>query len=168
MSNVLVPVDGSANSLNAVKHVIRLAHRQPPITVHLLNVRPAFHRHIAQFLSRDQIHVHHREQGTRALDPAIALLDRAAVPYRTYIQVGDKAEIITQFAAQHGCALIVLGTTRKSSLLRMIEDSTTNRVIELAEVPMQIVPGDRPSMLERVGIPAAIGLGLTLLFLADE
>ena len=36
---------------------------------------------------------------------------------------------------------IVMGTARKSSLTRMIEDSVTNRVLEKTDVPVEVIAG---------------------------
>ena len=54
-------------------------------------------------------------------------------------------------------------------MLRMIEDSVTNKVMELASVPLEVVPGSPLSKLQRYGIPAVIdaALGLRLLAAAD-
>jgi hypothetical protein len=51
----------------------------------------------------------------------------------------------------------------------MLEDSTTNSVLELTSVPVELIAGDAVSRLERYGIPAGIGaiLGLMLFAAAD-
>jgi hypothetical protein len=62
-----------------------------------------------------------------------------------------------------------MSTARKNSLTRMLEDSTTNSVLELTSVPVELIAGDAVSRLERYGIPAGIGaiLGLMLFAAAD-
>ena len=64
------------------------------------------------------------------------------------------------------CDHIVLSTARKNSLTRMLEDSTTNRVLELTSVPVEVIAGDAVSRLERYGLPAGIGALLALTFFA--
>jgi hypothetical protein len=51
----------------------------------------------------------------------------------------------------------------------MLESSTTNRVLELTTVPVEVIAGDAVSGLERIGIPLglAAALGWLLYALAD-
>ena len=64
------------------------------------------------------------------------------------------------------CDQIVMSTARKNSLTRLVENSVTNKVLELTDVPVEVIAGDAVSKLERYGIPAGIGTALALLFLA--
>ncbi|MNE95921.1 hypothetical protein D3C80_1940710 [compost metagenome] len=64
------------------------------------------------------------------------------------------------------CDVIVMSTARKSSLVRWIEDSVTNQVIERTTVPVEVIAGEAASKLERVGIPAGVGAGLVALWMA--
>ena len=48
----------------------------------------------------------------------------------------------------------------------MLEDSTTNRMLELTTVPVELVAGESISKLERFGVPAGIGTALALLVAA--
>jgi len=86
-----------------------------------------------------------------------------------HMAVGNKAQATTKTARRMGCDHIVMGTARKNSLTRMLEASTTNRVLELTTVPVEIIAGDAVSTLERFGIPVGISaLAAWLLFaLAD-
>jgi hypothetical protein len=49
---------------------------------------------------------------------------------------------------------------------RPTENSTTNRMLELTSVPLEVIPGDAVSRWERYGIPAGLGTLLALLFAA--
>jgi hypothetical protein len=64
------------------------------------------------------------------------------------------------------CDQIVMSTARKNSLTRMIEDSTTNKVLELTSVPVEVIAGDAVSKWERWGIPAGVGTALALVVFA--
>jgi hypothetical protein len=50
-----------------------------------------------------------------------------------------------------------MSTARKGSLTRLLQDSTTERVLSRTEVPVEMVVGDAISNLERYGVPAALG-----------
>ena len=49
MLKALVPVDGSSNSLCAVRHVIKLVQDREPLNIHLLNVQPPFRGDVTSF-----------------------------------------------------------------------------------------------------------------------
>ena len=169
MLNVLVPVDGSTNSLHAVRHVISEFGKQRGMLVHLLNVQAPFSRHIAQFASRKSRELFHRDAAETALRPVRSMLDAAGVSHTVHLKVGRKAEVIVETARHLGCDHIVMSTARKNSLTRMLEASVTNRVLELTTVPVAVIAGDAVSKIERYGIPAGVGgaLGLLLLAAAD-
>lgn len=169
MLKVLVPADGSSNSLHAVRHVIRQFDRIPDRTgmeIHLLNVQPPFSRHIARFVNRKNRDDFHRDEGEKALRPIRGMLEKSGIPHAVHIEVGDKARVIPEAARRLGCDQIIMGTARKNSLTRMIEDSTTNRVLESTSVPVEVIAGDAVSRWERWGLPAGIGTALALLIFA--
>ena len=166
MVKVLVPVDGSPNSLHAVRHVINEHARHSGIEVHLLNVQAPFSRHIAQFASRRNRVSFHADEAEKALRPVRRALDAAGVPYTAHVEVGRKAEVIAETAQKLGCDHIVMSTARKNSLTRMLEASVTNRVLELTTVPVAVIAGDAVSKLERYGIPAGVGGTMAFLLFA--
>jgi len=168
MQRILVPVDGSPNSQYAVRQVINEFMKDSALEVHLLNVQPAFSRHIANFVSRSNRHDYHRAQGQKALGPVKQLLESHGVPYAEHLEVGDKAVLIAQAARRLRCDRIVMSTARKNSLTRMLEDSTTNRVLEATDVPVEIIAGDMVSPLERFGVPAGLGAAIVLLLMAAD
>jgi nucleotide-binding universal stress UspA family protein len=166
MLKVLVPVDGSRNGQYAARHVIKEFMKNTAIEVHLLNVQPPFSKHIAQFVGRKSREAYHLEKGEKALRPIKDILDRSGVAYSVHIEIGNKAKVITEAARRLHCDHIVMSTSRKNSLTRMLEDSVTNKVLELTTVPVEVIAGDAVSKLERYGIPAGIGAALALLALA--
>ena len=169
MEKVLVPVDGSHNAHHAVRHVIG-EYRNGGITeVHLLNVQTPFSKHVAQFVSRKARDSYHRDESAKALKPIRRMLDTANVAYSVHVEVGRKAEVITEAARRLGCDHIVMATARKNSLTRMLEASVTNRVLEMTTVPVEVIAGDAVSKLERFGIPIGIAgaIGLMLFAVVD-
>jgi YjbE family integral membrane protein len=166
MLRVLVPVDGSPNSLNAVRHVVNEYRRNHELEVHLVNVQRPLSRHIARFVARQDRAAFHREQADNALLEARKLLADVNVPFETHLETGDRAQVICDLAEKLEVHHIVLGTARKSSLTRMFEDSTTNSVLEKTGVPVEMVAGGSISKLERFGVPIGIGAGVGLILLA--
>ncbi len=168
MMKILVPVDGSRNTMHAVRHVANAHAANPAMEIHLLNVQAPFSRHIAQFASRKSIKDYHRDEATKALAPVRDFLDGRKVPYVVHTLVGSKAEAIAGTASRLRCDHIVMGTARKNSLTRMLEASVTNRVLELTTVPVEVIAGDAVSKVERYGIPIGIGTLVGLIWLAAD
>jgi YjbE family integral membrane protein len=166
MTRVLVPVDDSPNARHAVRHVVNQFMKSAAMEVHLLNIQPPFSRHIARFVSRRNRAAFHREQGEKALQSARRLLENHGVPYAVHIEIGDKAKVIVSAARRLRCGQIVMATARKNSLTRMIEDSTTNKVLELTTVPVEVISGEAVSPWERYGIPVGLSSLLALLLAA--
>ncbi|MEY4751418.1 MAG: hypothetical protein RIQ60_3632 [Pseudomonadota bacterium] len=160
MLKVLVPVDGAGNSLVAVRHAMAEYRRDRQIELHLLNVQPRLSRHISRWVPRSNRQGFYAEQAGSALAEARALLERAGVPCQVHWRVGDRAEAICTSAVELGVHHILMGTARKNSITRMLEDSTSHAVLERATVPVEIVTGAAVSRLERWGLPAGLGLGL--------
>ncbi len=166
MLKILVPLDGSSNSLHAVRHVINEFMKNRALETHLLNVQAPFSQYISRFVSRNDRHAFHRDQAEQALLPGRQMLDRLGVPYEAHMELGEKASVIADAARRLHCDHIVMSTARKNSLIRMVENSTTNKVIKLTTVPVEIIAGDAASKLERYGVPAGVGTVLSLLFFA--
>ena len=167
MLKVLVPVDGSPNALLAVRSAISEYQRHHELELHLLNVQPRLSHHIARFVSRQDREAWLHDRAEAAMASASAELQQAGVPCETHWVVGDRAAEICRAAVRLGVHHIVMGTARKNSLTRMLEDSVTNRVLEATPVPVEVVAGGTVSKWESWGLPAAaVGAGGGLLFLA--
>ena len=168
MLKVLIPVDGSTNALRAVRHAMAEYQRHHELELHLLNVQPRLSRHIGRFVSRSDREGWQHDRADVASASARALLIQAGLPHQLHWAVGDRAAEICRTAERLAFHHIVMGTARKSSLTRMLEDSVTNRVLEATSVPVEVVAGDSISKWERWGLPAGLlGLG-GLLFLAVD
>jgi nucleotide-binding universal stress UspA family protein len=166
--NVLVPVDGSRNALRAVRHAINEYRRDHELRLHLLNVQPQLSRHAARFVSRKDREGWLHDRADVAMSGAVALLTDAGVPHHTHRAIGKRAEEICRAARQLNVQRIVMGTARKNSITRMLEDSVTHKVLEMTPVPVEVVAGDAVSKWERWGLPAGVlGLGGLLILAAD-
>jgi nucleotide-binding universal stress UspA family protein len=161
MKRILIPVDGSPNSLFAVRQVISEFMEDSAMEIHLLNVQTKFSRYIGKFLSRGELNAWYLEKSEEALAPACSLLQQHSIPHATIFKTGECAKVIVSEAHRLHCHHIVMSTARKNSLTRMLEISTTNQVLELTKVPVEVVSGDTASRLERWGVPA-VGIGLLI------
>lgn len=168
MTRILIPVGGTRNDGFAVQHVIKRFMNNTAMEVHLVNVQKPFSAYIAQFSSRSNRLDYHREQAEKALAPAKAMLDKFSIPYAVHTEIGDKAELITDIARRLRCDEIVMATSRKNSLTRLVESSVTDKVIALTPVPVEVIAGDSMSNWERYGIPSAIAAAAAMALAIED
>jgi YjbE family integral membrane protein len=166
MMKILVPVDGSPNSLAAVRHVINRFMSDHELEIHVLHVRTPLSQYVSRFVSRRNRAAWHREEAEKALGAARDMLERFGVPYAAHVELGDKAAVIDRVAQRLRVNQIAMGSARKNSLTRLVEDSVTNRVLELTPVPVEVIAGHAVSPWERYGIPLGLGSLLALLLAA--
>jgi nucleotide-binding universal stress UspA family protein len=168
MLKVLIPVEGSENSMRAVRHAIAEYRRHHELELHLLNVQPQLSRHIARFVKRDDRDKWHRDQADKALADARKLLDVEGVPHQVHWALGDRASEICRTAARIGAHHVVMGTARKNSITRMLEDSVTDRVLQTTTIPVEVIAGKAISRWESWGVPAGVvGVGGLMLLAAS-
>jgi len=161
---VLVPIDGSGSSLQGVRHVLGRAAAGQPVDVHLVNVRTPFSQYLARFLSPRDRMSYHRFAGERALGAARRLLEQAGVGYLAHVELGPRAETIDRVARQLHADEIVMGTARKNSLTRLLEDSVTAGLLQVTRVPVQVVPGGALPLLERALLAAVAAAMLAAVY----
>ncbi len=140
---ILLPVDGSDLSLEAVRYAIRLVEAGLRADAVLANVQePA---NLYELLVAHDPEVLNRvsdEAGEHTLQPARALLDAATVAYECEVAKGDPAHTIIEIAERYGCELIVMGARGASALRSAMMGSVSNEVLHASTVPVMIVKPD--------------------------
>jgi len=136
----LLPIDGSEPSLHAVEHVVQQApsHTATP-TISLVNVQAALPSDITRFVSKNNVEDYHRETGEAALAEAGARLEAAGIGYSKHILVGEAAQTIADYAGEHGCTLIVMGSRGLGSVAGILLGSVTTRVVHLTKLPVVVI-----------------------------
>jgi nucleotide-binding universal stress UspA family protein len=165
MKRVLVPIDATPHSLEGLRGALREANVIEHI--HLLNVQPRFHRHIARWTSRAARDGWRAERAQAALGPALRLLHGGNIPWTAHAESGPVGETIAATARRLRCDEIVMGAARRGPLGRLIANSVTAQLLERSTVPVRVIPGPAAPRFERLALPAGLGL-IALLFLADE
>lgn len=136
----LVPLDGSETALRPIDWIIAHAadQRETP-TIHLLNVQPALPQDIGRFIDAETLRAFHREAGDAALAPALARLTAAGIAAKPHVLVGEAAPAIVQFAADHACDQILIGSHGHTGLVGTLMGSVAMRVVHLSTVPVLLV-----------------------------
>jgi nucleotide-binding universal stress UspA family protein len=139
---ILLAVDGSKNSLDAVQLLIDHAdwYRDKPavelVTVHL--PVPKLPR-MGAAVGKKQIEDYYREEGGERLAKAKRKLDAAGIAYQPHVLVGPVAESLVQHAKTRRCDLIYIGTRGMSDLGKAFVGSTANKVVQISNVPVLLV-----------------------------
>jgi nucleotide-binding universal stress UspA family protein len=138
MLKVLIPVDGSDNSLRVVRHVIdKAALYKDPVEIHLLNVQRPFPGTIRGV--KEQAEQYHRDEGDKALAGVRKLLDDAGLKYTCHISVGDAAEVIASYCHDRKLDQIFMGTRGAGAVANMLMGSVASKVLHLVDVPVLLV-----------------------------
>lgn len=139
MLKVLVPIDGSENSLRALRYAIAFLREPGSFELHLLNVQPPLAGDVTTFVGSATVKDFHREEGEKVLKPALAVLDRERVPGKPHITVGPAGEAIAGFAKKLGCDMIIMGTRGLGGIKGALLGSVSTEVIRHAEMPVTLV-----------------------------
>jgi len=166
MNKILVPVDETGNSMMALKHAVNAYGRDSQVQFHICNVQPTLYTHIRKFLNKKTIVEWQAERAKMAAQSAIDYLEKAGVNFSFTYVTGDKGEALRDEAQRLACNRIVIGTAKKNTLSRLFENSTTAKLLEISDIPVEVITGKSLSTLERWGIPAVGASAATALMAA--
>ena len=137
---ILLPIDGSELSLEAVHFAVRMLQDGLQGTAVLANVQePANLYELLVSHDPDVIDRVSAEAGLHALQTAQAALDAAGVDYECEVAKGDPAPTIVEISQRFGCDLIVMGARGNSALRSAMMGSVSNEVLHASSVPVVIV-----------------------------
>ena len=141
MIKILVAVDGSENSNRAVDYVLRLAQISCVLLeAHVLNVQPPVSfGDIKKFVGQEALNTYYHDEGATALAKVRKHLDKSSVAHNYHIGVGQVPETIVNYAHEHGCAQIVMGTRGLSSVSSLLLGSVASKVLHLTDIPVTFV-----------------------------
>ena len=140
---LLIPVDGSELSLEAVRFAVRVLLAGLRGEVVLANVQePANLYEMLVAHDPDVIERVSAEAGMHALQAGRALLDAAGVDYECEVAKGDPAHTIIDSSERFACDLIVMGARGASALRSAMLGSVSNEVLHASAVPVMIVKPD--------------------------
>lgn len=141
MTKILIAVDGSESASRAVDYVLRFARNsREPLDVHVLNVQPPVtFGDIKRFVGQDALNAYYHDEGVKLIASTRKQLDKSSVAHNYHIGVGPVAETIVNYAKEHGCAQIVMGTRGLNSISSLLVGSVASKVLHLANIPVTCV-----------------------------
>ena len=137
---ILLPVDGSEVSLNAVRFVIKLAMDGLQTSVVLANVQePSSLYEMVVVQDPETLQRASAAAGVHTLEAARVLLVAARIEVEREVASGDPAHTIVDIVERFGCDMVVMGASGPSSLRSALLGSVSNEVLHAAGVPVVIV-----------------------------
>ena len=137
---ILLPVDGSTVSLDAVRFAIRMAQDGLASSMVLANVQePATLYELMVAHDPQVIKEVSTAAGANTLAPAEALLQLANIAYESEVASGDPAHTLIDILENYGCDLVVMGASGMSPLRSALLGSVSNEVLHAANVPVMII-----------------------------
>jgi len=143
---ILLPVDGSAVSLAAVRFAIRMAQEGLQSSVVLANIQePATLYELVVAHDQQMIEQASAAAGAHTLAAAEVLLKAAGIAYECEVAMGDPAHTLIDILENFQCDMVVMGASGTSTLRSALLGSVSNEVLHAAGVPVMIVKAVEPS-----------------------
>ena len=140
MPRILIAVDGSELSLDAVHHAIALTRDGLRADFVLANVQePASLYELVVSRDSDLIAAASLEAGEHLMASARALLDAEGLTYETEVGVGDPAHTLVDIVESTGCDLVVIGARGQGALSSALLGSVSQELVHSSPVPVTIV-----------------------------
>ncbi len=141
---LLLAVDGSDHSYDAVRSLKHMAHADELHLVHVLDVPipsyPLMMPEAAQELY-ETVERNMRDDGTRLLDRTMSLLPLNVGPVTKHLLVGSPADQIVALAEELNVDLILLGARGLGPIKERLVGSVSHRVLTFAPGAKLILPG---------------------------
>jgi nucleotide-binding universal stress UspA family protein len=138
---ILVAVDGSKSSLNAVKYAAKLTvalRTKDRIT--LVNVHDDHGlRHAQQIVGKAEIDDYLRAISDDDLKAARKYLTKAGLLHDAIIKQGHVAEEVVKTANSGKFDMVIIGSKGRSGLVDLLMGSVTQRVVSAAKPPVLVV-----------------------------
>jgi nucleotide-binding universal stress UspA family protein len=137
---ILVPVDGSALSLEAVRHALVLIRNGLRADLVLANVQaPASLYEIVVAHDPDVIKNVSADAGAYLLETAREMCRKAGVAFESEVVSGDPVHALCELAERYGCHQIIIGAHGKGALASAFLGSISHALAHASPVPVTIV-----------------------------
>ena len=146
---ILVPVDGSKNSLNAVQFIgsrKTLLGSEPKIE--LLNVQLPLPARACRLVGQDAIQRYYEDEAEKVFEPSRKILEKEGYQASEAFTVGEAAPTIAKAAEDIDADLIVMGSRGQSALKGLFFGSVSNGVLAQSKRPMLVIRDELPIAID--------------------
>lgn len=149
---ILLPVDGSEPSLDAVRYALHLRREGLQASFILATVQePTYTYEMMLAPGAGVLERLSGAVGARALKDAESLFEAAGAPFEREIGSGDPAQTLLEIAACSGSQAIIMGARGRGALRSALLGSVSLAVLQASPIPVTIVknvttdakPGER-------------------------
>jgi len=142
---ILLPVDGSDASLDAVRQALRMIREGLRASLVLANVQePATLYEMLLAHDPEVIEKVSAEAGLHLLEAARSLVREAGVEHEIEVAAGDPAHTLIDILENFGCDMVVMGARGLGTLRSALLGSVSHEVLHAAQVPVLIVKQAQP------------------------
>ena len=141
-NSILLPVDGSEESMNAAAMAVEIAAKFDA-TIDALYVTeryPVYTKQGGSILSQDQVLDEEHAYAEQVLADVEAIASESDVQFTGTVSTGQPSYVITEYAEKEGVDAIVLGKSGRSGLSERVIGSTAERVCRNAPITTIAVP----------------------------
>ena len=144
MLKIMIAVDGSEPSLDAVHHAISLVRQGLQAHVVLAHVQQEASLFELATQDSDMIAAASVDAGMHLVAPAVALVRAAGISYEVEIGLGEPAAALADIAESTGCEQIIIGALGQGGLRRVLIGSVSREVARNSRLPVTIVKHAEP------------------------
>ena len=141
--NILLPIDGSQNSLNAVEQAIELIKSQPNASVTVLHVLPPNYFFTEACLATASVNIDldedARNYGNDLLQHVGEKLKASGIPYQLKLEKGIPAQKICEHAEDGQYDLIIMGSRGLGGFSEFVLGSVSHKVLTHVKTPALVV-----------------------------
>ena len=145
MLKIMIAVDGSEPSLDAVHHAISLVRQGLQAHFVLAHVQQEASLFELATQDSDMIAAASVDAGMHLVAPAVALVRAAGISYEVEIGLGEPAAALADIAESTGCEQIIIGALGQGGVRRALIGSVSREIARLSNVPVTIVKHPDPA-----------------------
>ena len=139
MVKIMIAVDGSEASLEAVRHGIKLT--QPGLNAHFVIAHVQKEASLLELATVDSDLIANAsiDAGLDLVAPAQELLTAAGISYEVEISLGEPGNTLIDIAESTECEQIIIGATGQGGLSSILIGSVSREVARHSRLPVTIV-----------------------------